>query len=341
ELAAYIAAIEFHSPQIPVISNTTRMPYPSDPDEIKKILMAHLESTVHWMDNVKTLWDTCGTRVFVEVGPGEVLSNLIADTLPGSTCIRTCVRASEGATFKAALTRLSDRGYLMEEEIPKDGFSPAFGKAAKSSEVVPGSADPPESDVLMERLIQIIMDATGFNRDEIQPDMDLRSDLSIRSSRLPIIMDAAERQFKITIELEDFIDVRTVKDIANGISRLTAGQKDNGPHQAVEALEQNPMQDKCLTSSKDEASLNRLVFGHATIASQTSSEAKTSVPMELHPGDAVVFLSPDGDDKIAGQAGDILNKDYKVTPFPMGFLQESIDPGKPGHDIRTQDGALR
>ncbi|MDZ7667477.1 MAG: SDR family oxidoreductase [Desulfotignum sp.] len=341
ELAAYIAAIEFHSPQIPVISNTTRMPYPSDPDEIKKILMAHLESTVHWMDNVKTLWDTCGTRVFVEVGPGEVLSNLIADTLPGSTCIQTCLRSSEGATFKAALTRLSDRGYLMEEEIPKDVFSPAFGKAAKSSGVVPGSVDPPESDDLMERLIQIIMDATGFNRDEIQPDMDLRSDLSIRSSRLPIIMDAAERQFKITIELEDFIDVRTVKDIANGISRLTAGQKDNSPHPAAEALEQNPMQDKCLTSSKDEASLNRLVFAHATIASQTSSEAKRSVPMELNPGDAVVFLSPDGDDKIAGQAGDILSKDYKVIPFPMGFLQESIDPGKPGHDIRTQDGALR
>ncbi len=49
--------------------------------------------------------------------------------------------------------------------------------------------------------------------------MDLRRDLSIRSSRLPIIMDAAERQFGITIELEDFIDVRTVKDIAQRISK--------------------------------------------------------------------------------------------------------------------------
>ena len=75
---------------------------------------------------------------------------------------------------------------------------------------------------LMERLIRIIMDATGFERDEIQPDMDLRRDLSIRSSRLPIIMDAAERQFGITIEMEDFIDVRTVKDIAQRISTIIA-----------------------------------------------------------------------------------------------------------------------
>ncbi len=68
-----------------------------------------------------------------------------------------------------------------------------------------------EGQDITERLIRIIMDATGFNRDEIQPDMDLRRDLSIRSSRLPIIMDTAEQQFGITIELEDFIGVRTVQ----------------------------------------------------------------------------------------------------------------------------------
>src|SRR5665811_1331084 len=67
-------------------------------------------------------------------------------------------------------------------------------------------------------------DATGFNRDEIEPGMDLRRDLSIRSSRLPIIMDAAERQFGITIELEEFMDARTVKDIAQRISGVIAKQ---------------------------------------------------------------------------------------------------------------------
>jgi len=33
------------------------------------------------------------------------------------------------------------------------------------------------------------MNATGYERDEIEPDMDLRTDLAIRSSRLPVIMD--------------------------------------------------------------------------------------------------------------------------------------------------------
>jgi acyl transferase domain-containing protein len=66
-------------------------PYPSDPDEIRHILMAHLESTVHWRNNVQTLWNDYGIRLFVEVGPGDILSNLITDTLPDSTCIQTCI----------------------------------------------------------------------------------------------------------------------------------------------------------------------------------------------------------------------------------------------------------
>jgi len=30
-------------------------PFPADPGEIKQILMAHLESPVHWLQNVQTL----------------------------------------------------------------------------------------------------------------------------------------------------------------------------------------------------------------------------------------------------------------------------------------------
>ncbi len=112
ELEAYIASIPFHSPKIPVISNTTMAPYPSDPDEIRRILMAHLESTVHWMNNVQTLWNDYGIRLFVEVGPGDILSNLITDTLPDSTCIQTCIPPAECITYKTALAQLFVQGHL-------------------------------------------------------------------------------------------------------------------------------------------------------------------------------------------------------------------------------------
>ena len=118
----------------------------------------------------------------------------------------------------------------------KDGTNPPpaapavpSGSAIPDGQASPAPAETPELPDSTEALIQIIMDATGFNRDEIQPEMDLRRDLSIRSSRLPIIMDAAERKFGITIELEDFIQVRTVKDIAQKISELVARKERHKP----------------------------------------------------------------------------------------------------------------
>jgi malonyl CoA-acyl carrier protein transacylase len=232
ELEAYVAAIPFYSPQIPVISNTTRAPYPEDPAAIRRILMSHLESPVHWQDNVETLWQDYGARLFMEVGPGEALSNLIEDTLPEPECIQSCLPAAEGSTWKTALAQLFVQGHLQAAGESQWFSLGAERKTAEASPIAaaslgqapPAGGEPAVGEDLMERLIHIIMEATGFERDEIRPDMDLRRDLSIRSSRLPLIMDAAERQFEITIEMEDFIDVRTVQDVARRLAGIIARQ---------------------------------------------------------------------------------------------------------------------
>jgi malonyl CoA-acyl carrier protein transacylase len=338
ELEAYIAAIAFHPPRIPVISNTTLRPYPSDPDEIKKILMAHLESTVHWMDNVRTLSNDYGVRLFVEVGPGDILSNLIADTLPEAACIQTCLSGAEALTCKSALAQLFVQGHLKVEGQPRFVSLPALGKTPegrKQAPPAPVPAETPADPDLMERLIRIIMEATGFNRDEIQPDMDLRRDLSIRSSRLPIIMDAAERHFGIEIELEDFLDVHTVKDIAQRIAKITARQEGAGLRPAAKAVDPDPPRDRNLNASEDEARLKRLVFDHTPVASAAS------IPLALSPGASVLLLSPDRDDRMAQRAGDILRMDYGVDTLPMACMQAGGRPGQEGHDIRTDAGALR
>ena len=140
ELQEFIAPIKFHPPQIPVISNTTMAPYPSDPAEIKQILMAHLESPVHWMNNVQTLWNDYGVRLFVEVGPGDILSNLISDTVSDSTCIQTCLPGAESFTCKAALAQLFVQGRLKVQREPGSVSLHGVGKA-------PGSYSSPYAHV--------------------------------------------------------------------------------------------------------------------------------------------------------------------------------------------------
>ncbi len=230
----------------------------------------------------------------------------------------------EGDLAAAIQSMLRDSGSSEGQPL----ISPAK-PAAPPPEPIPAIPAPPSPALdaapghqdHLETLIHIIMDATGFNRDEIEPDMDLRRDLSIRSSRLPIIMDAAERQFGITIELEDFIDVRTVKDIAQRISEIIARQEGAGLQPAAQAVNPGPEQAETLKPSPDEASLKRLVFHQAAV------EPAASMPMELSPGESVLLLSPDRDDRLAGSVEDLLRLDYGVDDGSHAFHAEELGPG--------------
>ena len=340
ELEAYVASFPFHSPKIPVISNTTMAPYPSDSGEIRRILMAHLESTVHWRNNVQTLWNDYGIRLFVEMGPGDILSNLITDTLPDSTCIQTCIPPKECITYKTALAQLFVQGHLKVRGEPRVISLSALRKVPASDRNTQDRQDSPilaktsEHQDHIEALIHIIMDATGFNRNEIQPNMDLRRDLSIRSSRLPIIMDAAERHFGITIELEDFIHVRTVRDIAQKISEIVARKEGASLQPAAKAAEPGLVQDETLKPLQDEASLKRLVFKSVPM------ELSASAPIKLSQGESLLFLSPDRDDKITKNVGDIFRQDYGVETIPLLFMQTK-GTEQEGYDILTDEGSCK
>ncbi|MFH0823351.1 MAG: acyltransferase domain-containing protein, partial [Pseudomonadota bacterium] len=133
ELDAFVKTLEFHPPRIPVISNTTTRPFPSDTQEIQRIVMAHLESPVHWMDNVRTLWDDFGVRLFVEVGPRDILSNMIQDTIEEAECLQTCLPSAESLMYRMALSRLHAAGHFTTGSSPKFVAFPGQEKAAPES----------------------------------------------------------------------------------------------------------------------------------------------------------------------------------------------------------------
>jgi len=63
------------APVVPVVLNVTAQPC-SDPGALKRELVEQMVSPVRWADSVKTMRDL-GCTVFVELGPGQVLSGLI------------------------------------------------------------------------------------------------------------------------------------------------------------------------------------------------------------------------------------------------------------------------
>jgi len=80
-LAELLDRIEFRNPTIPIVNNADAM-FLNDITSIKKSLVHQLNSPLLWEDSIKAIADS-GIEVFVEVGPGKVLSGLIKRIEPG------------------------------------------------------------------------------------------------------------------------------------------------------------------------------------------------------------------------------------------------------------------
>ncbi|MBI5569288.1 MAG: SDR family NAD(P)-dependent oxidoreductase [Desulfomonile tiedjei] len=438
ELEEFIAGVRFHPPQIPVISNTTKEPFPAEEAEIKKIVMAHLESPVYWMENALTLWNDYGVRVFVEVGPRDILSNLIADSIEEAHCVQTCLPSAEELIYRTALAQLFARGNLPVRSSLKfvsfpttakapEPYAPAsamtsatsapgpqgtverviqreinsfvmesFGRFLKPNllaairreydpgctvekldsllktmfptaavpagpipiaapeavlpqslvqPVVAGGAPvqavkvddvstPADSETgdLTETVIRIIMDATGYERNEIEPDMDLREDLSIRSSRLPVIMDALEAQFAVKIELEEFMDARTIRDISERLAKLVK-KVDARPaaNKATQSPARRPLPAEP-AASRERQPIKRVVFREVPL------EPGSFQPVELDPLESVAILSAVGGTGLRKAVGDVFRRDYGVGLAPVAFLGDGSGREDGAFDLRTEEG---
>ena len=52
----------------------------NDPSEIKKLLIQQIESKVKWRESIKYMIEN-GTKDFIEIGPGKVLSGLLKELI--------------------------------------------------------------------------------------------------------------------------------------------------------------------------------------------------------------------------------------------------------------------
>jgi len=75
EFEAELAPVSFSPPAIPVIANVTAAPY--DPARLCETLARQIGRSVRWLDSILYLLDQGATH-FEEVGPGRVLTGLVA-----------------------------------------------------------------------------------------------------------------------------------------------------------------------------------------------------------------------------------------------------------------------
>jgi acyl transferase domain-containing protein/NAD(P)-dependent dehydrogenase (short-subunit alcohol dehydrogenase family)/acyl carrier protein len=75
-----LKTIDIKASDVPVFSNTTGNPYPSESKSAKQLLAGHLLSPVDFLSDIINLYSE-GVRTFVEVGPKSVLTGLVKSIL--------------------------------------------------------------------------------------------------------------------------------------------------------------------------------------------------------------------------------------------------------------------
>ncbi|MFB7618038.1 SDR family oxidoreductase [Kitasatospora sp. NPDC056181] len=78
--AAALAEHTVRAPEFPVWSNRTATAYPADPASVRAELAAQIGAPVRFLDQVEAMY-RAGARVFVEAGPGTVLTRLVSNVL--------------------------------------------------------------------------------------------------------------------------------------------------------------------------------------------------------------------------------------------------------------------
>lgn len=74
-MAPLLAAAEFRAPQVPVVTNVDAASVTTG-EAAREALVRQIDNPVRWMESVLLMEKDLGVEVFVEVGPGNVLSGL-------------------------------------------------------------------------------------------------------------------------------------------------------------------------------------------------------------------------------------------------------------------------
>ena len=72
----------FSAPKIEIVNNVTAG-IEKDPNEIKKLLIRQIYSTVNWRESMLNMSKN-GVENFIEIGPGKVLSGMVKRTISGA-----------------------------------------------------------------------------------------------------------------------------------------------------------------------------------------------------------------------------------------------------------------
>jgi [acyl-carrier-protein] S-malonyltransferase len=119
-LRKILATVTFHDAEIPVIANVDARPHSSAADW-DLLLSAQLVSPIRWRQSIMRLGALMepghdAERLFVELGPGDALSSMISNILPGVTTVAVSVPADLDRLVDAVSGNTALHAYALDHQ---------------------------------------------------------------------------------------------------------------------------------------------------------------------------------------------------------------------------------
>ncbi len=116
--AKELECFDISKTKIPVWSNRTASPYENSEEAIKDNLTNHIINPVRFTEQIESMYDT-GARIFIEVGPGRIITNFVSKTLKDKDILAlpTDIKGSHGIkTLLKTLVSLMTQGINVKTE---------------------------------------------------------------------------------------------------------------------------------------------------------------------------------------------------------------------------------
>ena len=101
-----LGTLPLRAPEIPVYANRTAAPYEQQADAVRTGLAAQIGSPVRFVDEIEAMY-AAGVRVFIEAGPGRVLSRLVDAILEGRPHLAVACEDRPAAGLRGLLRALA------------------------------------------------------------------------------------------------------------------------------------------------------------------------------------------------------------------------------------------
>jgi acyl transferase domain-containing protein/NAD(P)-dependent dehydrogenase (short-subunit alcohol dehydrogenase family)/acyl carrier protein len=136
----YLDSVEFQKPCAVVYANEYCNAYPDGPSEIRNVLKKHIVAPVNYMGSIEALYAN-GVRVFIEVGPGMVLSKLTQSILGDKEYCVISTNSKDGNSVESIQKALAQ---MFVEGIPVRYLSPIYLQKGISIALKPPLIDVPK-----------------------------------------------------------------------------------------------------------------------------------------------------------------------------------------------------